>query len=86
MVSEWDKHSYKYLVCKRRGPSGAVLRATSTRDRLRENEHGDVGKRSYSEERASDIGIQRNDQPFAQEAPREQASLEECGAHKGWDG
>ena len=57
-----------------------------THDRLGENGHGDVGKRSRSEERAYNIGIQRNGQPFALEALREQASLEECGAHKGWDG
>nr|ABF70076.1 hypothetical protein MA4_54B05.10 [Musa acuminata] len=37
---------------------------------------------SRLEERASEIGIQRNSQPFAQEAPREQASLEEYEAHK----
>ncbi|RWW28460.1 hypothetical protein GW17_00007059 [Ensete ventricosum] len=35
-------------------------------------------ERSRSEERASRFGIQRNGQPFAQEAPRGQASEEEC--------
>ena len=62
---------------------GCVERSQHTLDCLGENEHGDVGKKSRSEERASEIGIQKNSQPFAQEAPREQASLEECEAHKG---
>ncbi|RRT41025.1 hypothetical protein B296_00045927 [Ensete ventricosum] len=34
--------------------------------------------RCRSEERASRLGIQRNGQPFAREAPRGQASEEEC--------
>ncbi|RWW08807.1 hypothetical protein GW17_00027729, partial [Ensete ventricosum] len=43
-------------------------------------------ERSRSEEWASRLDIQRNDQPFAREAPRGQASEEECVAHKDWDG
>ncbi|RWW25063.1 hypothetical protein GW17_00010606 [Ensete ventricosum] len=44
VVSEWDKHTQRHLPYKRGGPSWAVWRTASTRNRLGENGHRDVGK------------------------------------------
>ncbi|RZS01991.1 hypothetical protein BHM03_00031951 [Ensete ventricosum] len=73
VVSERDKHTQKHSPYKRGGPSWAIWRTASTRNRLGETTLR-CREMSRSEERTSRFNIQRNGQPFAREAPRGQAS------------